>query len=127
MGSSDCPCYWPLGRMTWASVLGRYRGPGRLTGPILSLGLASGAARLFLNPISCPPALVYGERLQGLHRFLDWMRLPRVCSGLVWLGLCRRHMSCVNDDFSVFVPISSNSFSFFVRISSYRSSCVPRS
>ena len=67
----------------------------------------------FLNPISCPPALGYDERVQGLYRFLNWVRLPRVCSGLVWLGLCRRHMSCDNDDFSVFKPPFSTSFSFF--------------
>ena len=125
MGSSDCPCNWPLERMTWASILGRCRGPGRLIGPTFSLGLASGPACLFLNPISFPPALVYGERVQGLYRFLNRMRLPRVCSRLVWLRLYRRHMPCVNDDFSVFASISSSSFSFFMRISSDHSSCVP--
>ena len=72
-----------------------------------------GLRAYFLNPISCPPALVYDERVQGLYRFLNRMRLPRVCSRLNWLGLCRRHMSCDNNDFSVFTPISSSSFSFF--------------
>ena len=46
-----------------------------------------GLRAYFLNPISCPPALGYRERVQGLYRFLNRVRLPRVCSGLVWLGL----------------------------------------
>ena len=68
---------------------------------------------IFLNPISCSPALGYDERVEGLYRFLNRVRLPRVCLGLGWLGLCRCHMSCDDDDFSVFAPTSSTSFSFF--------------
>ena len=85
----------------------------------VSLGLPFPWARrvgmrtYFLNPISCLPALGYGERVQGLYHFLNQVRLPHVCLGLVWLGLCRRHMSCDNDDFLVFAPTSSSSFSFF--------------
>ena len=88
-------------------------------GSSVSLGLPFpwawrvGLCAYFLNPISFPPALGYDERVQGLYRFLNWVRLPRVCLGLVWLGLCRCHMSCDNDDFSVFAPTSSSSFSFF--------------
>ena len=67
----------------------------------------------FLNPISCPTTLGYGERGQGLYRFLNRVRLPRGHSGLVWLGLCRRQMSCDNDDFSTYALISSSSFGFF--------------
>ena len=67
----------------------------------------------FLNPISCPPALGYGERGQGLYHFLNRVRLPRGSSGLVWLGLCRCQPSYDNDDFSNFVLTSSSSFSFF--------------
>ena len=36
----------------------------------------SGPAPLFLNLISCPPALGYGEHGQGLYRFLDQVRYP---------------------------------------------------
>ena len=67
----------------------------------------------FLNPISCAPALGYGERGQGLYRFLNRVRSLRGRSGLVWLGLCRRQPSYDNDDFSNFALISSSSFSFF--------------
>ena len=85
----------------------------RAPGVSLSLpspwALASGPSRLFSNPISCPPAFAYGGCAQGLYHFLNRMRLPRVCSGLVWLGLSRHHMSCDNDDLSVFAPISSSS------------------
>ena len=52
MSFSDCPCYWPLGRSNWAPVLDRCQGLGRFAGPPFSLDLASGHARLFLNPIS---------------------------------------------------------------------------
>ena len=85
-----------------------------------------GLRAYFLNPINCPPALGYGERGQGLYRFLNYgergqglyrflnrVRLPRGRSGLVWLGLCRRQMSCGNDDFSTFALISFSSLSFF--------------
>ena len=72
-----------------------------------------GLRAYFLNPIICPPALGYGERGQGLYRFLNRVRLPRGHSGLVWLGLCRRQPSYDNDDLSIFTPTSSSSFSFF--------------
>ena len=72
-----------------------------------------GLRAYFLNPISCPPALGYGERGQGLYRFLNRVRLPRVRSELVWLGLCRRQMSCGTNDLSTFELISSSSFNFF--------------
>ena len=71
-----------------------------------------GLRAYFLNSISCPPALGYDERGQGLYRFLNRLRLPHGSSGLVWLGLCRRQTSCDNDDFSTFAFISSSSFSF---------------
>ena len=88
-------------------------------GSSVSLGLhfpwawRVGLRAYFSNPISCPPALVYDERVQGLYHFLNRVQLPRVCSRLGWLGLCRRHMSYDNDDFSVFMPTPSSSFSFF--------------
>ena len=72
-----------------------------------------GLRSYFLNPISCPPALGYGERGQGLYRFLNRVQLPRGRSRLVWLGLCRRQLSHDNDDFSTFGLASSSSFSFF--------------
>ena len=72
-----------------------------------------GLRAYFLNPISYPPALGYGERGQGLYRFLNRVRLPRGRLGLVWLGLCRRQPSYGNDDFLTFAPTSSSSFSFF--------------
>ena len=56
MGFSDRPCYWPLGRTNWASVLGQRQGLGRLTGLTFSLGLASGPARLFFKPYQLPPS-----------------------------------------------------------------------
>ena len=67
----------------------------------------------FLNPISYPPALGYGERGQGLYRFLNWVLLPRGRSGLVWLGLCHRQPCYGNDGFSTFAFTSSSSFNFF--------------
>ena len=106
--------------MNWALVLGLRLEPGCFTGPAnkSSFSPASwtwrvGLRAYFLNPISCPPALGYGEHGQGLYRFLNRVRLPRGRSGLVWLGLCRCQMSCCNDDFSTFALISSSSFSFF--------------
>ena len=72
-----------------------------------------GPSRLFPNLISCPPAFAYGGRAQGLYHFLNRVLLALVCSGMVWLGLSRRHMSCDNDDLLVFAPIFSSSFRFF--------------
>ena len=106
--------------MNWAPVLGLRWEPERFNGPAYKYSFDPvpwawevGLRAYFLNPISCPPALGYGERGQGLYRFLNRARLPRVRSGLVWLGLCHRHMSCDNDDFSTFALISSSSFNFF--------------
>ena len=120
MGSLGFLCYQPLGWMNWAPILGLRQEPGHFTGPAYksyfnpaSWTWGVGLRAYFLNSISCPPALGYGECGQGLYRFLNRMRLPRCCSGLVWLGLCRRQMSCGNDDFSTFALISSSSFSFF--------------
>ena len=87
--------------------------PGVSPGLPFPWALVGGPSPLFLNPISCPPAFAYRECAQGLYRFLNRVRLPRVCLGLTWLGLSRRHMSCDNDDLSVFAPISSSSFNFF--------------
>ena len=67
----------------------------------------------FLDPISCPLALGYDERGQGLYCFLNRVRLPHGRSRLVWLGLCRRQSSYDNDDFSTFALTSSSSFNFF--------------
>ena len=66
--------------MIWVLVLGLYLGDVNkglllVLGPLLLiLRLRLGKVGLranFLNPISCPPALGYGERGQGLYRFLD--------------------------------------------------------
>ena len=54
MSFSDRPCYWPLGRTNWTSILGRCQGLGRLTGLTFSLGLVSGPARLFFKPYQLP-------------------------------------------------------------------------
>ena len=56
----------PLRGVDWAFVLGWSQGPGCYIQLLSSLGLASGPASLFSNPISCPPTLVYGMRGQGL-------------------------------------------------------------
>ena len=95
-------------------------GPGRFTGPAYkspfnpaSWAWGVGLWAYFLNPISCPPTLGYGERGQGLYRFSNRVRLPRVRSGLVWLGLCRHQTSCGTNDFSTFALISSSSLGFF--------------
>ena len=72
-----------------------------------------GLRAYFLNPISCPPALGYGERGQGLYRFSNRVRLPRVRLGLILLGLCCHQMSCGTNDFLTFALISSSSFNFF--------------
>ena len=59
---------------------GCHQGPITSTRPTFfnptSWAWESGPARLFLNPISCPPALGYGECGQGLYRFLDQARYP---------------------------------------------------
>ena len=120
MGSLGFMCYRPLGWMKWATVLGVLQEPGRFTGSAYKsfFNLASwtwgvGLHAYFLNTIRCPLSLGYGERGQGQYRFLNRVRLPRGRSKLVWLGLCRRQMSCGNDDFSTFALIFSSSFSFF--------------
>ena len=106
MGSLGCPCYRSLGWMNWAPVLSLCQDPGRFTRPAYksSFNHASwawevGLHAYFLNSISCPPALGYGERGQGLYRLSNRVRLPRVRSGLVWLGLYRRQSSCGTNDF----------------------------
>ena len=90
MGSLGFSCYRPLGGMNWAPVLGLRQGPGHFTGlayksPFTpaSRTWGVGLRAYFLNPISCPPALGYSERGQGLYHFLDRVRFPRGCSGLV--------------------------------------------
>ena len=103
----------PWGKQTGLPFWAGARGSGVLLGLPFPWAWGVGLRAYFLNPISCPLALGYGERVKGLYRFLNRVRLPCVCSGLVWLGLCRRYMSCDNDDFSVFAPTSSISFSFF--------------
>ena len=103
----------PLGGQTGLPFWAGARGSGISLGLPFPWAWRVGLRAYFLNPISSPPALGYGERVQGLYRFLNRVRLSRVCLGLVWLGLCRRHMSCDNDDFSVFAPTSSSSFNFF--------------
>ena len=103
----------PWGEQTGLPFWADARGFGVSLGLPFPWAWRVGLRAYFLNPISCPPALVYGESVQGLYRFLNRVRPPRVCLGLGWLGLCRRHMSCDNDDFSVFVLTSSSSFSFF--------------
>ena len=103
----------PWGEQTGLPFRADVKGSGVSLGLPFPWALRVSLRTYFLNPISFPPALVYGERAQGLYRFLNRVRLPRVCSGLGWLGLCRRHMSCDNDDFSVFAPTSSSSFSCF--------------
>ena len=73
--------------MTWAFQIVHAIGPwvertglpfwAGARGPGVSLGLPFpwawrvGLHAYFLNPISCPPALGYGERVQGLYRFLN--------------------------------------------------------
>ena len=88
-------------------------GPGISMSFPFSWAWQVGLCAYFLNPISCPPALGYGKRGQGLCRFLNRVRLPRGHSRLVWLGLCRRQLSYGNDGFSTFALTSSSSFSFF--------------
>ena len=120
MGSLGCPWYRPLGWMNWALVLGLCQEPRCFTRPAYkspfnptSWAWRVGLCAYFLNPISCPPTLGYGESGQGLYRFSNRVRLPRVRSGLVWLGFCRHQTSCGTNDFSTFALISSSSFSFF--------------
>ena len=103
----------PWGEQTGLPFWADARGSGVSLGLLFPWAWRVGLRAYFLNLISCPSALVYGERVQGLYCFLNRVQLPRVCSGLGWLGLCRRHMSCDNDDFSVFAPTSSSFFSFF--------------
>ena len=90
MGSLGFSHYLPLGGMNWAPVLGLRQGPGSFTGHVYkspfnpaSRTWGVGLRAYFLNPISCPPALGYNEREQGLYRFLDRVRFPHGCSGLV--------------------------------------------
>ena len=56
MGFFGCPCYWPLGRMNLAPVLGRYQKLGRFLEPAYFLGLVHGPARLFFKPNQLPPS-----------------------------------------------------------------------
>ena len=56
MGLSNYPCYRPLRRADWASVLGWRQGPECFTGRASSLGLASGPANLFFKPYQLPPS-----------------------------------------------------------------------
>ena len=56
MSFLGCPCYWPLGRMNWAPVLGRFQEPGRFTEPAYFLGLVSGPACLFFKLNQLPPS-----------------------------------------------------------------------
>ena len=56
MGFLGCLCYWPLGQMNGAPVLGLYQEPGRFTEPAYFLGLVSGPARLFFKPNQLPPS-----------------------------------------------------------------------
>ena len=56
MGFFGCTCYWPLGRMNWAPVLGRCQEPGRFTEPAFFLGLVRGPAHLFFKPNQLPPS-----------------------------------------------------------------------
>ena len=120
MGSLGCLWYRPLGWMNWAPVLDLRQEPGCFTGSAYkypfnpaSWAWGVGLCAYFLNPISCPPALGYGERWQGLYRFSNRVRLPRVRSGLFWLGLCCRQTSYGTNDFLTFALISSSFFSFF--------------
>ena len=105
--------FGPWGEQIGLSFWVCARGSGILLGLPSPWAWQVGLCAYVLNPISCPPALVYGERVQGLYRFLNRVRPPRVFSGLGWLGLCYRHMSCNNDDFSILLPTSSSSFGFF--------------
>ena len=120
MGSLGYPWYRPLGWMNWAPILNLRQEPGRFTGLAYkspfnpaSWAWGVGLRAYFLNPISCPPTLGYGEHGQGLYRFSNRVPLPCVRLGLVWLGLCRRQTSYGTNDFLNFVLISSSSFSFF--------------
>ena len=56
MSFLSCPCYWPLGRMNWALVLGWCQEPGHFTEPAYFLGLVSGPAPLFFKPNQLPPS-----------------------------------------------------------------------
>ena len=76
----------------WALVLGLYLGDVikvllLVLSPlllILCVGLRRvGLCAYFLNSISCPPTLGYGERGQGLYRFLDQARYPHGYLGRV--------------------------------------------
>ena len=123
MGFLSFSSYRPSGWMSWAPILGLRKEPSRFTRPAYksSFNPASwtrgvGLRAYFLNPISCPSALGYDEHGQGLYHFLNRVRLPHGRSELVQLWLCRRQMSCGNDDFSSFALISSSSFSFFENI-----------
>ena len=84
MSSLGCPCYRPLEWTNWAPILGLYQEPGRFAELAhkssfkpASWAWGVGLHAYFLNPISCPPALGYGEHGQGLYRFSNRVRLPR--------------------------------------------------
>ena len=70
--------------------------------------------RLFFKPYQLPPSPCVRCAWARAVTFVVSGVISRVSSGLDQLGLCRRHMSCDNDDFSIFALISSNSFSFFM-------------
>ena len=86
MGFSDRPCYWPLGRTNWASVLSRCQGLGRLTGLTFSLGLASGLARLFFKPYQFPPSLCVRR---ACARAVSFLKSDATSTCLLRAGLVR--------------------------------------
>ena len=113
MGFSHCPCYWLLGRTNWASFLGRHQGPERFTGLAFSLGFGEWAFTLISKPYQLPPSLCIRMACARAVSFLesDATSICLLRAGLVKVNRC--HMSCDNDDLSIFEPISSSSYGFF--------------
>ena len=72
MGFLGFSCYRPLGGRKRAPVLGLRQGSGRFTGPSYKSPFNPapwtwrvGLRAYFLNPISCPPALVIASMGKG--------------------------------------------------------------
>ena len=73
----------PWGEQTRLPFWTGARGSGVSLGLPFLWAWRVGLHAYFSNPISFPSALGYGERVQGLYRFLNRVRLPRVHSRLV--------------------------------------------
>ena len=101
-----------LGANELGSLFEPMPGPRAFHWAYLFLGLGEWACAPIFKPYQLPPSPCVRRACARAVSFLesDVTSMCLLRAGLV--RACCRHMSCDNDDFSVFVPISSSSFSF---------------